>query len=91
MSLLECFSRKPEKTIEQRAPKGKTRVVRVKLIEPRTIRWVGDYDNRRMAFRIVGKYNEKRTGAMHDIYQAYNDRGQCVLGNANPDGPGYGP
>jgi len=65
---------------EQKAPKGKTRVICVDLFN-RDDYHVGDYDTHKKAFEVADKHNKARSGSIDDVYYVYNDRGKYIRGN----------
>ena len=67
-------------------PKGKTRVIGVDLFD-NTDYLVGDYDDRKLAFKIADEHNVSRKGLIQDVYYVYNDTGGYIRGNEAVDGP----
>lgn len=65
---------------EQKAPKGKWRVIGVDLFDHDDY-LVGDFDGQQEAFKIADEHNKKRSGSMADVYYVYDDNGLYVRGN----------
>ena len=65
---------------ELKAPKGKTRVVGVDLLDHYDY-LIGDYESADEAFRVADEHNKKRSGSMDDVYYVYNEIGRYIRGN----------
>lgn len=65
---------------EQRAPRGKTRIIGVDLFSHEDY-LVKDCDTREEAFALADEHNRRRVDSMEDVYYVYDEQGRYLRGN----------